>query len=61
MYAASGILILCRWPSCALAKGRLVSIKELYCDARPTKSQDKAYMFRNFRFLIRNSLRFIFQ
>ena len=23
MYAASGILILCRWPSCALAKGRL--------------------------------------
>ena len=24
MYAASGILILCRWPSCALAKGRLV-------------------------------------
>ena len=25
MYAASGILILCRWPSCALAKGRLQS------------------------------------
>jgi len=23
MYAASGILILCRWPFCALAKGRL--------------------------------------
>ena len=23
MYAASGILFLCRWPSCALAKGRL--------------------------------------
>jgi len=23
MYAASGILILCRWLSCALAKGRL--------------------------------------
>jgi len=21
MYTASGILILCRWPSCALAKG----------------------------------------
>jgi len=45
MYAASGILILCRWPSCALAKGRLVgiklvSIKELYHDAWPTKSQD---------------------
>jgi len=26
MYAASGILILCRWPSCALAKGRLYVI-----------------------------------
>ena len=25
MYAASGILILCRWPSCALAKGNLPS------------------------------------
>ena len=25
MYAASGILILCRWPSCALAKGNLQS------------------------------------
>jgi hypothetical protein len=23
MYAASGILLLCRWPSFALAKGRL--------------------------------------
>ena len=48
MYAASGFLILCRWPSCALAKGsiKLVSIKELYYDARPTKSQDLLNMFR---------------
>ena len=49
MYAASGFLILCRWPFCALANLykklfiKLVSIKELYYDARPTKSQDINY------------------
>ena len=56
MYEASGTLIFCRWLSCALAKGRLVglasiqlvSIKELYYDARPTKSQQFTNIFKKF-------------
>jgi len=43
-YAASSIVTLCKWPSCATAKAGLVIIKKLYYDARPTKYQDKPWL-----------------
>jgi len=45
MYAASGIFILCRWPSCALVKGRLPLTSAQDGHLQRMRIPEAAYMY----------------
>jgi len=45
MYVASGVLILCRWPFCALVEGRLPSTSAQNGHLQRMRIPEAAYMY----------------